>query len=140
MEHRWNETDRGKRKYSGKTCPSATLSTTNPTWTDSGSNPVLCGERPVTNRLSHSTAHFTPYCHRVFLFKSITKCFWLCSSRVGIFLRQTYFRCKKLTCMLHQKSVHVNWRYMFGSINILVFITTCSESESKICKAFTELF
>jgi hypothetical protein len=32
MEDRWNEIDRGKPKYSEKTCPSATLSTTNPTW------------------------------------------------------------------------------------------------------------
>jgi hypothetical protein len=31
MEHRWNETDRGKQKYSGKTLSQATLSTTNPT-------------------------------------------------------------------------------------------------------------
>jgi hypothetical protein len=36
-----------------KTCPSATLSTTNPTWTDPG----LRGERPATNRLSHDTAY-----------------------------------------------------------------------------------
>jgi hypothetical protein len=28
------------------TCPSATLSTTNPTWTDPGSNPDLRGGRP----------------------------------------------------------------------------------------------
>jgi hypothetical protein len=40
----------------GKTCPSAKLSTTNPTWTDPGSNPDLRGERPATNRLSHGTA------------------------------------------------------------------------------------
>jgi hypothetical protein len=53
MEHRWNETGRGKQKYWGKTCPSATLSTTNLTWTDLGSNPGLRGERPATNRLSH---------------------------------------------------------------------------------------
>jgi hypothetical protein len=39
----------------GKTCPSATLSTTNPTWTDPGSKPGLRGERPATNRLSHGT-------------------------------------------------------------------------------------
>jgi hypothetical protein len=36
MENRWNEIDRGRQKYSGKTCPSATLSTTNPTRTDPG--------------------------------------------------------------------------------------------------------
>jgi hypothetical protein len=44
------------RSDRGKTCPSATLSTTNPTWTDPGSNPGLRGERPATNRLSHGTA------------------------------------------------------------------------------------
>jgi hypothetical protein len=40
MEHRWNEIDRGK------TYPSATSSTTNPTRTDLGSNPGLRGGRP----------------------------------------------------------------------------------------------
>ena len=40
----------------GKPRPSATLSTTNPTWNDPGSNPDLRGERPATNRLSHCTA------------------------------------------------------------------------------------
>jgi hypothetical protein len=39
----------------GKTCPSATLSTTNPTWTDRRSNPCLCSGRPAANRLSHGT-------------------------------------------------------------------------------------
>jgi hypothetical protein len=41
----------------GKACPSATLSTTNPTWTDPGSNPGLRGGRPAANRLSHGTAY-----------------------------------------------------------------------------------
>jgi hypothetical protein len=44
------------RSTRGKTCPSVTLSITNPTWTDPGSNPVLRDERPATNRLSHGTA------------------------------------------------------------------------------------
>jgi hypothetical protein len=39
------------RSTRGKTCPSATLSTPNPTWTDPGSNPGLRGDRPATNRL-----------------------------------------------------------------------------------------
>ena len=56
MEHRWNEIDRGKPKYSGETCPSATLSTTNLTGTDPGSNPGPRGERPATYRLSHGMA------------------------------------------------------------------------------------
>jgi hypothetical protein len=44
------------RSTRGKPYPSATLSTTNPTWTDPGSNPSLRGERSVNNRLSHGTA------------------------------------------------------------------------------------
>jgi hypothetical protein len=44
------------RSTRGETCPSATLSTTNPTWTDPGSNPDLRGGRPAANRLSHGTA------------------------------------------------------------------------------------
>jgi hypothetical protein len=41
----WNENWQGKPKYSKKTCPSATLSITNPTWPDPGSNP---GRRRLT--------------------------------------------------------------------------------------------
>jgi hypothetical protein len=58
MEYRWDETDRENQSIRGRTCPSATLSTTNPTLTDPGSNPGLRGERPATNRLSHDTAIF----------------------------------------------------------------------------------
>jgi hypothetical protein len=47
------------RSTRGKICPSAPLSTTDPTWTDPGSNPGLRGERPATNRLNHGTAYFT---------------------------------------------------------------------------------
>jgi hypothetical protein len=36
-----------------RTCSSATMSTTNPTWTDPSANLGLCGKRPVTNYLSH---------------------------------------------------------------------------------------
>jgi hypothetical protein len=56
MEHQWNEIDREKPTTLRKTSPSATLSTTNPTWTDPGSNPGLRNEKPATNRLSHGTA------------------------------------------------------------------------------------
>jgi hypothetical protein len=34
----------------------------NPTWTDPGTKPVLRVERPVSNRLSHSTA--MNYCYK----------------------------------------------------------------------------
>jgi hypothetical protein len=53
---RWNEDWQGKPKYSEKTCPSATFSTTNPTWRDPGSNPGRRGGKPATNRLSYGAA------------------------------------------------------------------------------------
>jgi hypothetical protein len=53
---RWNENWQGKPKYSEKTCSSATLPITNPTWPDLGSNPDHRGGKPATNRLSYGTA------------------------------------------------------------------------------------
>jgi hypothetical protein len=53
---RWNEDCQGKPKYSEKTCSSATLSTTNPTWPDPGSNPGCRGRKPATNHLSYGAA------------------------------------------------------------------------------------
>jgi hypothetical protein len=58
------KTVQGKPKYSEKTCPSATLSTTNPTWSDPGLNPGRRGGKPATNRLSYGAAlygKFTVY-------------------------------------------------------------------------------
>jgi hypothetical protein len=52
---RRNENWQAKPKYSEKTCPSSTLSTTNPTWYDLGSNPDLHCRKPATNRLSYGT-------------------------------------------------------------------------------------
>jgi hypothetical protein len=49
--------DRGKLKNCEKTCPSATLSTTNTTWTDQDMNPGLCGEKPATDHLSCGRAN-----------------------------------------------------------------------------------
>jgi hypothetical protein len=54
---RWNEW-RGKPKDSEKTCLSATLSTTNPTWPDTGSNPDhLCRKPEPELRHSHYWTH-----------------------------------------------------------------------------------
>jgi hypothetical protein len=52
----WNEDWEGKRKQSDKTCPSATLSTTNSTWLVPGLNPGRRGGKPATNRLSYGAA------------------------------------------------------------------------------------
>jgi hypothetical protein len=46
----------GKPKYSEKTCPDATLFTTNPTWPDPGLNPDRRGGKPATNRFSYGAA------------------------------------------------------------------------------------
>jgi hypothetical protein len=53
---RWNENWQGKPKYSEKTYPSATLSTTNLTWPDLGSNHGRHGGKPTTDYLSCMTA------------------------------------------------------------------------------------
>ena len=45
--------DRSTRR---KTCPSATLSTINPKYTDLGLSSGLRGDRPATNRLTKGTA------------------------------------------------------------------------------------
>jgi hypothetical protein len=54
MKPRWNDTDRVNRISWRKTCLSANLPTTNPTWTDPGRNPGLRGERSMNNGLSHA--------------------------------------------------------------------------------------
>jgi hypothetical protein len=60
----------GKPKYSEKTCPSATLSSTDPTWPDQGSNTGRCGRKPAINRLNYGTVRDN----------SITKCSYTTSS------------------------------------------------------------
>jgi hypothetical protein len=47
---------RRKTEEFGEKPASATLSTTNPTWTDLGANPSLRGKRPATKRVSHGRA------------------------------------------------------------------------------------
>jgi hypothetical protein len=57
MEQWWNYIFAGETEELGENLPSATLSTTNPTWIDPVANPGLRGERPATNNLSHGTAY-----------------------------------------------------------------------------------
>jgi hypothetical protein len=78
----------------GKTCPSVTLSTTNPTWTDPGSNPRLRGGRPATNRLSqlHGLSYvYSVYCGIGSLFYPTTIDCHLLSVRV---LKTLEYPCK----------------------------------------------
>jgi hypothetical protein len=59
---RQNVNRQGKLKYSEKTCPSANLSTTNPTSPNLGSNPGRCGGKPATKGLSYGMAKSWHYC------------------------------------------------------------------------------
>jgi hypothetical protein len=53
VEFYWHGKNEGTRR---KSSPSATLSITNPIWTDPELNPSLRSERPATKRLNHGTA------------------------------------------------------------------------------------
>jgi hypothetical protein len=65
-ERRWNIILTGENGRTRRiTCPSATLSTTNPTWMDPGANPGLRDERPATNDLSRGTAPGVLTCYVV---------------------------------------------------------------------------
>jgi hypothetical protein len=44
-----------------RTCPSATMSTTNPTWIDPCANPGFRGDRPATNLLSQWRGQLTDH-------------------------------------------------------------------------------
>jgi hypothetical protein len=56
-----NEDWQRKPKYSEKTCPITTLSTTNPTLPNPGANPDRRGGKLATNRLSYGAAYFYTY-------------------------------------------------------------------------------
>jgi hypothetical protein len=51
----WNDTGMQNRRTRGKTCPSATVSNTNPTWTEPGANRGLRAQGPATNRPNHGS-------------------------------------------------------------------------------------
>jgi hypothetical protein len=115
-----------------RTCPSATLSTINPTWNDAGSNLVLRGERPATNRLSHGMAsHSSYWCVFVCWFSKSFVC--LISNHIFIF--QHYlcasFQIKitlKLECMLvsYAGSYHV---IISPAVVIADFVFNCRTLE-----------
>jgi hypothetical protein len=53
---RWNDNWQGKPKYSVESCPSTTLSTTNLTWPDPGTNPGRRSRKSATSHLSYGMA------------------------------------------------------------------------------------
>jgi hypothetical protein len=91
----WNEDWQGNPKYSEKTCPSATLSTTKPIWPDPGLNPDHRDGKPTTNLLSYDT---TPkwHCEVCYLYVSIHMYVWSngCNKRVITHLQNKSARSK----------------------------------------------
>jgi hypothetical protein len=71
-EPRWNDIDRKIRSTRRETCPFATLSTANSTWTEPGANQGLRSERPSTKRLRHGA--IIKGC-----IASLTRLSWFCS-------------------------------------------------------------
>jgi hypothetical protein len=68
----------GETEELEKTCPSATLSTTNPTWTDPGTDPGLRSESPTSNRHGHSHVLSRVYVSNIHVYRntSALKLFW----------------------------------------------------------------
>jgi hypothetical protein len=93
----WNDDWQGKPKYSGKTCPSAALSTTNLTCCPDA-NPGRRGGKPATNRLSYDTACQTPSCGNEYTQHNILDALFYmrtlsCHGRVGYsMLYMTYLK------------------------------------------------
>jgi hypothetical protein len=96
----WNEP-----KYSEKTCPSAILSTTNPTWPDPCANTGRRGGKSATNRLSYGAAFFCNY--------SSTK---LCSYEVQMFSRCITLYFKPINPLVF---IFMIYRYLFIFINLI---------------------
>jgi hypothetical protein len=71
------------RRTRRKTCPSSSLFTTNPTWTGQDLNPVLCGERPATNKsLSWvASCHEIPSVYRTW---QLLPVYWRASSKTEV--------------------------------------------------------
>jgi hypothetical protein len=86
-------------KYSDKTCPSSTLSTTNSTWIYPDSNPGRQGGKPATNRLSYGTA------------KSEVTATWTLSSQICL------VQCYRCTDFI--PSVFISWSPLKYSEDIL---------------------
>jgi hypothetical protein len=66
MEQWWNDTDRGKVKYSNKNLSQCQFSTLNLTQTELGSKPSFRGEKSAIHCLSHGTSHVQVVVHFYF--------------------------------------------------------------------------
>jgi hypothetical protein len=96
-----------------KTCPSATSSTTNPTWIDPGANPALRGGRPATNRLNHGTA-LSVYLFHMYRCVRLETRSLLASVTFMRFASHLYCKRKlvyKTVQDYHGSEYHADWKY-----------------------------
>jgi hypothetical protein len=70
----------GETEVLEKTCPSATLSTTNPTWPDPGSNLGCSGGKPVTNRLSYGATNIIYIYIYIYIYVCVCVCVCVCKN------------------------------------------------------------
>jgi hypothetical protein len=88
----WNDIGRGKPKNSKKNPLQCHFVHHNPTWTDPGMNPGLCGQRPAAKHLSHGTTYVGFICT-----ENVQHCMPLCLfyvklvSVINDFVRDRFF-------------------------------------------------
>jgi hypothetical protein len=126
------------RRTRRKTCPSATLSTTNPTWIFPGANPGLRGEMPATTDLSHSTATISTsilsfhlylgLLRDVFLQFSQLKCMYLssppCSYPVPATRPSSFYQRDSIYCLIN------------SSLQIMKLLKICV---TRACRCFVDV-
>jgi hypothetical protein len=97
-EQWWNDADRRKPKFwDKKTCPIATSYTTNLTWTDLESNPVIRDDSSATDRVNLGRAHHRPVATKSTGSRKILDS--SCCHLLLIYLRRfTYCEAKKFRC------------------------------------------
>jgi hypothetical protein len=128
----------GNRRTRRKNYPSATLSTTNPTWTDLGANPGLRGERPVTSRLSHGTASLLCKndCHECLIFltflSAVSRCIILCHATAWTLFLLSYGGQHQGRRKLYEQSVHLIWNSISREI-VMFFVTPSLPPSSRPC-------
>jgi hypothetical protein len=137
----WNEDWQGKPKYSEKTCPSAALFTTNPTWPDSGSKPGLRGGKPATpatNRLSYGAARLNS--KHVSLMTSPLQCSWgkLCLSPCLFFYARLCFLAFLSIVLLGSTSLSVTYHvHMMPCCYAITLVLCLLQAIQYVCSPFS---
>jgi hypothetical protein len=107
------------RRTLRKTCPSATLSTTNLTCIDPGANPGLRGEKPATNDLSHGMALSWQFLEGISLSRQPRKLrrinwVWIVFKEI-LSTGSNWYKCRPFSCLCSIRdplSGSYVWRYV----------------------------